>query len=108
MVEPHLWALITAAEQAFPLLMGPSLQAVRAACPDAQQHQQQAVQTWLLKVGHSARASVTRALQHILTCRELCESELACAVFGCSPEIKPSKRAQQSRHAFCTFSGAAD
>ena len=54
MVEPHLWALASAAEQAFPLLMGPTMQTVRTACPDAQQQQHSTVHLWLLQVCHSS------------------------------------------------------
>ena len=49
-IEPSLWAVVTALERAFPLLLGPTMQAATAALPVSAEQPQHALQLWLLQV----------------------------------------------------------
>ena len=53
-VEPSLWALVLALERAFPVLLGPTMAAVRLRLPDAALQPEQALRLWLLQVHASS------------------------------------------------------
>ena len=60
-VAGDLWALLRAIERAYPLLLGPTMQAVASLQPNALQQPQQALQLWLLQVRWQQPACIVPA-----------------------------------------------